>query len=268
MMNYDVLIPAHGESVQQIETLLYSIFLQKSGDWKLGNVFLCSDNPKHEYSFGNRSCITFLHQEPLRGKPNALNMMLKKGTAPYCVQNSADCIPASEHTYNFLLRHFSSSVVGAVTSNPMPFNDGVMWLPNIVWRCHDFVQPKLNAELFAFRRDLIEVLPETVIHDDSYIHNIVEKEFQIVYEPKAIVFNSAPKRLSEFYLQRKKNVVGNIQLAKDFRMNPPKFIRLRTLILMSLELLANVHGRLDYVRGKIPKGLVGYNLETTKEVIL
>jgi hypothetical protein len=129
------------------------------------------------------------------------------------------------------------------------------------------VQPKLNAELFSFKRESIDLLPRTVIHDDAFIHSmLIRKSCHILYEPRAVVFNSAPKTLREFYGQRKKNVIGNIQLGREFKEFPPHGLRLRSLILMSLELLANAHGRLDYVRGHVPKGLIGYSLESTKEV--
>lgn len=265
---FDVLIPAHAETLGQLNNLLMGIFLQQTPGWKLNDVFLCSDNPKIFNTFSNRSQIEFVDQEPMHGKPDALNRMLARSTASYCIQNSADCLPASDRTYSYLLDPLMVPHIGAVTSHPIPYEHGFMFLPDLIWKCHSFVQPKLSAELFSFKKDLIDSLPETVIHDDAYIHNmILKKHHQIYYEPRAIVFNSAPKTFSEFYSQRKKNVVGNIQLAKEFHENPPKMLRFRFLILMSLELLANVHGRLDYAKNKIPKGLIGYSLESTKEVI-
>jgi len=267
-MIFDVLIPAHAESQRQLENLLMSIWFQKTPGWNLGRILLCSDNPEIAQAFSERCSIEFISQEPHSGKPDALNKMLYCSAAPFCIQNSADCIPASEKTYWYLLNPLANHIVGSVTSQPVPYQPGFMWLPDLVWKCHHFVQPKLNAELFSFRRDLVDPLPETVIHDDAYIHNmILEKYYQVVYEPRAIVFNSAPKTFREFYQQRKKNVIGNIQLPQEFNQNPPGMLRLRSLIMMSLELLANAHGRLDYARARIPKGLIGYNLESTKEVL-
>jgi cellulose synthase/poly-beta-1,6-N-acetylglucosamine synthase-like glycosyltransferase len=266
-MNFDVLIPAHAESIEQLTLLIHCITFQKTATWKLKDVFLCSDNAELENAFGDLCHITFIHQEAKRGKPNAFNSMLSRARSPYCIQISADCLPASELTFMYLLEPLKAPNIGAVTSKPVPFQHGFMWLPDLIWRCHEFVQPKLNAELFSFKRELIDLLPETVIHDDAFIHSmLVRKSCQILYEPRAVVFNSAPKTLGEFYEQRKKNVIGNIQLGREFREFPPRGLRLRSLIIMSLELLANAHGRLDYARRKIPKGLIGYSLESTKEV--
>lgn len=267
-MIFDVLIPSHAESQRQLETLLMCIFFQRAPGWTLGRILLCSDNPGTAEAFSDNPSIEFVSQDPHSGKPDAMNKMLYCSDAPYCIQNSADCLPASEHTYRYLLDPLSHNHVGAVTSNPVPYEPGFMWLPNLVWKCHHFAQPKLNAELFSFKRFLVDSLPSGVIHDDAYIHNVIlEKAYQVLYEPRALVFNSAPKTLSEFYMQRKKNVIGNLQLSKEFQQNPPRQLRMRSLILMSLELLANAHGRLDYARKKIPKGLIGYSLESTKEVI-
>jgi hypothetical protein len=268
LWNYDVLIPAHAESQWQLANLLLSIWFQRTPGWKLGKIILCSDNDEIAQAFSDRSNIEFISQPPNSGKPDAINKMLNVATSPICIQNSADCIPASENTYWFLLEPLVREYVGSVTSQPIPYEHGFMWLPDLVWKCHHFVQPKLNAELFSFWKHLLDPLPETVIHDDAYIQNIIaRKGYSVTYEPKAIVFNSAPKTLREFYQQRKKNVIGNLQLPKEFNQNPPTMLRMRSLIMMSLELLANVHGRLDYARKKIPKGLIGYNLESTKEVM-
>lgn len=268
MYRYDVLIPAHAESLRQLENLLMAIWFQKTPGWRLRDLFLCSDNEEIAQAFAHRSSIVFIPQEPHSGKADALNKMLKNSSSAFCIQNSADCIPASENTYWHLLNRLVEPKVGCVTSHPVPYEPGFLWLPDLVWKCHHFTQPKLNAELFSFRKGLIDPLPPSVIHDDAYIHNIVsEKGMKVIYESHAIVFNSAPKTMTEFYLQRKKNVIGNLQLPKEFNQNPPRMLRMRSLILMSLELLANAHGRLDYARKQIPKGLIGYSLKSTKEVI-
>lgn len=268
MLHFDVMIPAHAESIDQLINLIMAITFQKVPGWKLGKLFLCSDNPEIADAFYSMAHLIFIYQEPEKGKPDALNMMLASSTSPYCIQNSADCIPASENTYRYLLEPLRSSICGAVTSKPVPFSPGFLWLPDLIWKCHHFIQPKLNAELFSFKRALVDFLPQTVIHDNAFIHNmILKKGFQIVYEPRAVVFNSPPKTMTEFYGQRKKNMIGNLQLGREFKQFPPSGLRLRSLIVMSLELLANIHGRLDYARGKIPKGLIGYSLESTKEVL-
>jgi len=265
---FDVMIPAHAESIEQLLRLIMSITFQKTPGWKIDQLLLCSDNEKIKDAFSSMPHMKLIPQDPHRGKPDALNRMLVAARAPFCIENSADCIPASEHTYHYLLEPLKFAAAGAVTSKPIPFSPGFMWLPDLVWRCHEYVQPKLNAELFSFKRDLVDFLPESLIHDDAFIHNmIVRKGFQIIYEPRAVVFNSAPKTLTEFYQQRKKNVIGTLQLGIEFNESAPRGLRLRSLIVMSLELLANVHGRLDYARGKVPKGLIGYSLESTKEVM-
>jgi cellulose synthase/poly-beta-1,6-N-acetylglucosamine synthase-like glycosyltransferase len=266
-LSFDVMIPAHAESIEQLLNLIMAITFQKVPGWKMRQLLICSDNPKIQAAFSAMPHLHMISQDPRKGKPNALNKMFLRSRAFCAIQNSADCIPASENTYRYLLEPLKDPVCGAVTSKPVPYEPGFLWLPNLVWKCHHFVQPKLNAELFSFKKSAVDFLPETVIHDDAYLHNMVVRcGFQVLYEPRALVFNSVPKTLGEFYGQRKKNVIGNLQLGRDFREFVPNGLRLRALILMSLELLANIHGRLDYARGKIPKGLIGYSLESTKEV--
>ena len=239
--------------------------MQQSSTFKLKNILLCSDSYPLQKYFRDRASITFVDQEPKKGKPDALNKLLDQATSIYCIQNSADCVPASPDTYHILLTPLLKPSVGAVTSQPVPTNEGFMHLPNIVWKMHNFVQPKLSAELFAFKRHAVTHLPVDVIHDDAYIHAMINSQnLEVVYEPNAIVLNAAPERCIEYYAQRKKNVVGNVQLAKQFNIDASSKLRIQALILLSIELIANIHGRLDYVRGKVPKGLVGYNLETTK----
>jgi cellulose synthase/poly-beta-1,6-N-acetylglucosamine synthase-like glycosyltransferase len=266
-MNFDVLIPAHAEPRSQIWMLLGCLAAQKTPCWKIGKIFLCSDNDALCDEFEDISLIQFIHQEKRKGKPHAFNLMLSRARSAYCIQISADCLPASENCFHYLLNPLRSQDIGAVTSRPEPRAPGFMLLPDLIWKCHHFVQPKLSAELFSFKRELVDPLPEHVIHDDAYIHNmLIQKHVQLLYEPRAVVWNSAPKTFMEFYRQRKKNVIGNLQLGKEFQEFPPSGLRMRSLIVMSLEILANAHGRLDYIRGKIPKGLIGYNLESTKKV--
>jgi hypothetical protein len=261
------MIPAHAESLMQIRTLLNCIVFQRAPGWRLNNLFLCSDNEEIQDAFQDLSSVCFISQDHGRGKPDALNKMLLRSTSPYCIEISADCLPASEHTFKYILEPLRSPQIAAVTSRPEPYMPGFMWMPNLVWKCHHFVQPKLNAELFSFKKKYLDPLPGSLIHDDAFVHAMVlRKNGTICYEPRAVVFNSCPKTFSEFYQQRKKNVIGNLQLGNEFREFIPNSMRLRSLIMMSLELLANVHGRLDYARGKIPKGLIGYSLKSTKEV--
>jgi hypothetical protein len=261
------MIPAHAESLMQIRTLLDCIVFQRAPGWRLNNLFLCSDSEEIQDAFSDLSSVRFISQDHGRGKPDALNKMMLRSTAHYCIEISADCLPASEHTFKYILEPLRSPEVAAVTSRPEPYKPGFMWLPNVVWKCHHFVQPKLNAEMFSFKKEFVDPLPETIVHDDAFIHRmIVKKHCTVCYEPRAVVFNSCPKTLSEFYQQRKKNVIGNLQLGQEFQEMAPAMMRLRSLIVMSMEVLANLHGRLDYVRGKIPKGLIGYSLKSTKEV--
>lgn len=264
---FDVLIPAHGESLSQIETLLQAISMQKSSCFKLSKIILCSDDNRLKEIFDQRVAVHFINQEKRMGKPDALNRLLQASTAEFCIQNSADCIPASEYSYHFLLEPLLDPGIGAVSGHPIPFNQGFLSLPVVVWKCHDFVQPKLSGEMFSFSRRLFSQIPIGIIHDDAFLHHeIVKKGFDVVFEPRAVVFNSAPELFREYYAQRKKNVIGNLQLMAQFQDLPPGLMRLRTLIMMGLEVIVNLHGRFDHIRGKIPKGLIGYSLKSTKKV--
>jgi biofilm PGA synthesis N-glycosyltransferase PgaC len=267
-MYFDVVICSHGESIEQLESLIFSTTLQKTKGFKLGRILLCSDDERVKKKFEDYCTVTFIEQPSRLGKPDALNRLMKVSESEIIVQESADTIPISEYTFYYLLSPFRNSNVGAVTSRPEPVNNGFMSLPRIVWSCHHFVQPKISGELFAFRRDLVDTIPDDIIHDDTYVHKLISKKgYTVVYEPRAVVLNRVPETLEEFYLQRKKNVIGNLQIMEKFRELPQDKMRLRSMILMSLELLANIDGRLDYARGKAPKGLVGYRLESTKNIL-
>jgi cellulose synthase/poly-beta-1,6-N-acetylglucosamine synthase-like glycosyltransferase len=267
-MEFDVIICSHGESIEQLETLISSTILQKTKEFKLRRILLCSDDEKVKRKFEDYCTVTFIEQPSRLGKPDALNRLIEASESEIIVQESADTIPASEYTFYYLLSPFKDSTVGAVTSRPEPVNDGFMRLPSIIWKFHHFVQPKISGELFALRRGLIDAIPNEVIHDDTYIHKLISmKGYTVIYEPRAIVLNKVPETLGEFYLQRKKNVIGNLQIIEEFGELPPDKMRLRSILLMSIELLANVHGRLDYARGKVPKGLVGYSLKSTKNTL-
>lgn len=151
-MNFDVAICSHGESIEQLETLIFSTTLQKTKDFKLGRILLCSDDKRVKKKFEDYCTVTFIEQPSRLGKPDALNRLIKASESEIMVQESADTIPISEYTFYYLLSPFRNSAVGAVTSRPEPVNSGFMSLPRIVWGCHHFVQPKLSGELFAFQK--------------------------------------------------------------------------------------------------------------------
>ena len=250
-----------------METLLQAVSLQRSSVFKLSRIILCSDDDELKESFEERTSVLFISQEKRWGKPDSLNRLMEASSAEFCIHNSADCIPASEYSYHFLLKPLLDPRVGAVSGHPIPVNHGFLGLPVVVWKCHDFVQPKLSGEMFSFSRRLFSPIPADVVHDDTFLHHeIVRKGFNVVFEPRAAVFNSVPETFREFYAQRKKNVMGNLQFVNEFRERPLRAMRLRALIMMGLEVIVNVHGKLDYVRGKTPKGLIGYSLKSTKEV--
>lgn len=267
-IEFDVAICSHGESIEQLETLIFSTILQKTKQFRLGKILLCSCDSKVKRRFEDYCSVTFIEQPSRLGKPDALNRIIEASESEIIVQESADTIPLSEYTYYYLLSPFKDPKVGAVTSRPEPANSGFMGLPYVVWRCHHFVQPKISGELFAFRKDLVGRVPNDIVHDDTYVHRLIlAKRHTVIYEPRALVLNKVPATLGEFYLQRKKNVIGNLQIMEKFNDLPPDKLRLRSIVLMSLELLANAHGRLDYLRGRVPKGLVGYRIESTKNPV-
>ncbi len=94
-----------------------------------------------------------------------------------------------------------------VASRPVPMDSRDTFfgaLTHALWHLHHEVslQNPKTGEMVAFRR-VVPSIPEGVGADEDWIRDLVEqKGYRVLYEPRALVYNTGPKTLDEFMRQR------------------------------------------------------------------
>jgi len=238
--------------------------------------------------------IRLIEEGERRGKPSAVNLLIRECRGEILVMMGADVIPKQGSIEN-LLRPFRSKNVGGTTGHPIPVNRSELpmgHMVNLIWRVfHEIATFEsrrgtffhLSGELCALRREALTNLPPKVINDDTYLGwKAKTRQWRIVYVPEAIVHMKAPTCLTDFYRQRKRIVQGHLQIHQLGRahistMSPfvlPRFVLkcvplslggvLSAALATILEILVHVTARGDLIRGNIPH--VWRPVESTKSL--
>jgi hypothetical protein len=169
----------------------------------------------------------------------------------------------------------------------IPLNAPTSWLGftvQMLWHVHHRLalrRAKLG-ELVAFR-NVIDNFPDDTSTDEPALEALIAaKGYQLVYTPKAIVYNRGPERLKEFLDQRRRIFAGQVRialrygyftsslslrhvlpLAADAFKTYPRFIGW-TLAAMAVEGWARLLGLYDGLRGH--EEVVWRAAHTTKTV--
>ena len=167
----------------------------------------------------NDSRVRLIEQEQREGKASAINLFIGTAQSPILMMVGADVL-VKEGTIDALLRHLQDPAVGMVGGHPVPVNDETTFLGHAVhllWRLHDRVarrSPKLG-EIVAFRNVVPSIPLDTPVDEISIEALITQLGYQLVYEPKAIVYNSGPTTLGDFLRQRRRIYAGHLRVRKQ-----------------------------------------------------
>jgi biofilm PGA synthesis N-glycosyltransferase PgaC len=216
-----------------------------------------------------RLCV----QEKREGKASAINMFLKEATSLVVILIGADVIP-EESAIEFLCAPFKNPKIGMVGGRPVPVNDASTFMGHAVhmlWRLHDRlsrIQPKLG-EVIAFR-NVISGIPTNSAVDEISIQALISQlGYQLIYEPKCVVYNKGPINVRDFLKQRRRIYAGHLKVrsqqnyeastmkvtpimrqllsCRDFTMSNPRQT-MWTFAAITLEGYARVQGYFDYTR--------------------
>jgi len=209
----------------------------------------CTDKtPLVVKEFGKRDeRIEAIIEESRRGKANALNNIFKiaKESADVLVLVNADALP-ERGSIAKLLSKLATSEAGAVFAQPVPFevSRGVCYgIASVIWRLHHaislFQEPKLSAELCAIRASCLEEIPEKVATDEPYVELAIRKQgYDILYAPEALVYIRVPTNTVDLLKQRRRIVLGHMQLqnATRFKVSTSSFVNvLRAMPTLELD---------------------------------
>ncbi|WIG59806.1 MAG: hypothetical protein OJF49_002553 [Ktedonobacterales bacterium] len=163
--------------------------------------------------------VRLIVQERREGKASAINLFLSAATAPILLMVSADVI-IKDGSLDALLRPFGDPRIGMVGAHPIPVNDEQRFLGHAVhllWSLHDRIarqSPKLG-EVVAFRNVVPSIPPDTPVDEISIQALVVQLGYELLYEPRAIVYNRGPETIGDFLRQRRRIYSGHLRIQRQ-----------------------------------------------------
>lgn len=160
--------------------------------------------------------VQCFHQPERRGKIAAVNRVLPLLTGDIIVFSDANTFHSSK-TLKAITKNFKDESVGAVAGEKRVLGGG----EGLYWRYESFLKRSDSAfssvmgaagELFAVRRELVEVQNETAIIEDFILSmRLVQAGWRVVYEPDAIAEEPALSSLSAEWQRRIRIAAGGFQ---------------------------------------------------------
>jgi poly-beta-1,6-N-acetyl-D-glucosamine synthase len=215
--------------------------------------------------------VRLIEQKRREGKASAINLFIGAARSPVLIMVSGDVL-VREGTIDALLEHFDDPAVGMVGGHPTPVNGEGSLLGHAVhlqWRLHDRIarrSPKLG-EIVAFRNVVPSIPLDTAVDELSIQALITQLGYELVYEPRAVVYNRGPATLGDFLRQRRRIYAGHLRIREQqgysaSTMSGRRIVGalwgagaftspvavLRTIGTVVLEVIARALGRYDVLR--------------------
>jgi cellulose synthase/poly-beta-1,6-N-acetylglucosamine synthase-like glycosyltransferase len=165
-----------------------------------------------------------LYQPERRGKIAAFQRSMEQVTTPIVVSTDANTRVNQDAVRN-LVRHFNDARVGAVAGEKRismgEKNDATSAGEGIYWKYESLLK-KWDAqlwsvvgaagELFAFRTDAYENVPEDTLVEDFYLTiRIAQKGWRVEYEPEAFAVESSSASVAEEMKRKVRIAAGGLQ---------------------------------------------------------
>lgn len=183
------------------------------------------------------SRVRLISQSRREGKASAVNVFLKEASGEILVLESADTLP-KEDALERLCQPFSDPQVGACGGHVIPVNASrsfMNYFVNLFWNLHhqvSLIYPKCG-EMLAFRNVLPGIVYNTAT-DETWIVGMLQMlGYKTAYAPEAYVYNKGPQTLKDFFVQRRRHLIGYIHLKKELGFVPrtmDNFLVLRLLL--------------------------------------
>lgn len=281
-MNASIIIPAHNEQ-QNIVALLRRLVDDSQGAGVDEVVVVASGCTDDTVALTRRFAeahpiVRVVEQRRREGKASAINAGLRVVRNSRVVLISGDVMPETG-AVALLLERLQESGAGVVGGRPVPMNGPETFAgfaTQTMWRMHHWVNERAReakcGEMIAFRRlhegrPLVTAIPPGSAVDEVSIQAVVHSAgLHSLYEPRAIVRNWGPDRVSQWMRQRRRINAGHLLASQDgyhpstagaltaFRAlladregrSKPHWL----LALALLEGAANVAARVDVIRGE------------------
>jgi len=242
-----IVVPAYNEEKNigiLLNDLLKQKFCEKNILIKEILIISCSNDKTDEVveRISERNHLVKLIREIRReGKAQAINLAMKLiKKSDIVVMVSADTrVPP--YTINNLIRPFlidekiglttgSALIYSASHDKKINFINVFLWIllneVNNYYSLRGMLAHSLG-ELYAYRKDLFEPIPENIVNEDEYIaFSIKRKGYKVMYVDDAKVIFRAPSTLRELLLQRARINYGHWVAVRSYSIRPTIFLRL------------------------------------------
>jgi cellulose synthase/poly-beta-1,6-N-acetylglucosamine synthase-like glycosyltransferase len=172
--------------------------------------------------------------DPQRGKPAALNVGLKAAQGDVVVLSDGD-VAVADDALAPLLAPFEDPQVGAVSGHPISASprDALLgyWSHLLTEGIHQMRLARDRAGqflfcsgyLFAFRRALVDRVPEDALAEDAVISHLIARQgSRIRYAPQAHVLVRYPTTYQDWLRQKVRSAGGH---AQDYVRKSPQRMR-------------------------------------------
>ena len=184
--------------------------------------------------------VKLIEEKERRGKPAAVNKILKSAKGKYVMLTDADVI-MEKGAAGKLLDGFDSEKVGIVAGNPQYFAPEGMfsWWGKFASECYseermkkakrkEFFDP--SGYLYAVRKEVAVPIPEKVTSEEIFVSKAIwEKGYEERYVPEAIVRVGYPQNIRDYVMQKTRTHYGHLQVidreVKKEESNGSKIIR-------------------------------------------
>ncbi len=172
--------------------------------------------------------------DPMRGKPYALGLALKKAKGEILLFTDGDSY-FEKNTVKYLLEPFKNENVGGVTGRTLSMDSKTnmmgYWGHLLADAAHDRRVTVMNVKEDSYylsdkrffpmsgyimaTRNYDFKIPSNVLSDDAYISYFIRNlGKEIAYSPKALCYVKYPTTLNDYYKQKVRSLGGYIQLKR------------------------------------------------------
>lgn len=168
--------------------------------------------------------IRFIRERERRGKPAAINEILKSARGRIIVITDGDVFPANGSIMR-LLQPFEDARIGATCGRVVSLDDRSkvfgFWGDFLCWAAHrKRLYDDLNDQFFALsgylcalRRGIITSMPTDLLADDAALGLLIKlKGYKIKYVPAAEVYIKYPQTFGDFLTQKRRTFAGYLQI--------------------------------------------------------
>jgi len=180
------------------------------------------DTEKRVKSFRDER-IKLIVEDKRYGKSLALNKLFREAKGDFLLYISADSLPKKGSILKLVKALKEDGNLGLVCADCFPLNEEKGWVNKmgiLLWNFHRELMEELSkfgelkhaSDMYCVRREILKEIPKDVINDDGYIALLVKKRgFRIKFVKEAKVFILSPKKIHEFFYQRRRIIFGHIK---------------------------------------------------------